>query len=163
MRKILRCFCLGWLLPDSAHNWKGEVVNVADGDTINVRRGKETVRIRLYGVDCPESRQKYGSEATEFARKLILGKKVRVEAVDTDQYGRTVGLVYVGHKLLNRELIRAGCAWVYSSCCKKQPLCRELTKLEERARKKKVGLWRDKRPTPPREWRKKHHRSQRGD
>lgn len=75
MRKILRCFCLSWLLPDSAHNWKGEVVNVADGDTINVRRGKETVRIRLYGVDCPESRQKYGSEATEFARKLLLGKK----------------------------------------------------------------------------------------
>ncbi|MCI5226063.1 MAG: hypothetical protein D3918_05230 [Candidatus Electrothrix sp. AX2] len=37
-------------------------------------------------------------------------KKVRVETVHTDQYGRTVALVRVGRKMLNRELVRAGYA-----------------------------------------------------
>ncbi|MCI5158954.1 MAG: hypothetical protein D3906_11085 [Candidatus Electrothrix sp. AUS1_2] len=158
MKKILRWLCcLHLLLPNSAHGWKGEVVKVLDGDTLQVTQGKEVIKIRLYGVDCPESRQKYGHEATEFARKLVLGKKVRVEAVDTDRYGRTVGLVNAGRKMLNRELVRAGYAWVYPAYCRKQPLCRELSKLEERAKKKKVGLWRAKRPIPPWEWRKKHH------
>ncbi|MCI5130875.1 MAG: thermonuclease family protein [Candidatus Electrothrix sp. EH2] len=156
MKKFLRWFfCLHWLRPTSVQDWKGEAVKVLDGDTLHVKQGKKTVKVRLYGVDCPESRQKYGNQATEFARKLLLGKKVRVETLHTDQYGRTVGLVSIGRKMLNRELVRAGYAWVYPAYCKKQPLCRELSQLEERAKKKKVGLWRDKRPTPPWEWRKK--------
>ena len=159
MKKFLRWFCcLHWLLPGSAQNWKGEAVKVPDGDTLHVKQGKKVVKVRLYGVDCPESRQKHGNQATEFARQLVLGKKVRVETMHTDQYGRTVGLVSRGRKMLNRELVRAGHAWVYPAYCKKQPLCRELGKLEERAKRKKAGLWRDKRPTPPWEWRKKQHR-----
>ncbi len=150
--------CLYWLLPISAHGWKGEAVRVLDGDTLHVKQGKEIVKVRLYGVDCPESRQKYGNEATEFARQLLLGKKVRVKTMHTDQYGRTVGLVSVGRKMLNRELVRAGYAWVYPAYCKKQPLCAELRKLEEKAKRKKAGLWQNKRPLPPWEWRKRKRR-----
>ena len=159
MKKTLQWFCcLHWLLPSSAHGWKGEAVRVSDGDTLHVQQGKKIVKVRLYGVDCPESRQKYGKEATDFAMQMVLGKKVRVETMHTDQYGRTVGLVSIGRKMLNRELVRAGYAWVYPAYCKKQPLCTEFRKLEEKAKKKKAGLWRDKRPTPPWEWRKKRRR-----
>lgn len=156
MKKFLRWFfCLHWLLPTSTQDWKGEAVKVPDGDTLHVKQGKKTVKVRLYGVDCPESKQKYGDQATAFARELLLGKKVRVEALHTDQYGRTVGLVSRGRKMLNRELVRAGYAWVYPAYCRKQPLCGELSKLEQRAKIKKAGLWRDNRPMPPWEWRKK--------
>ncbi|MCI5123712.1 MAG: hypothetical protein D3925_04360 [Candidatus Electrothrix sp. AR5] len=135
--------------------WKGKVVKVMDGDTLQIKKGKELIKIRLYGVDCPEKKQRYGTEATAFATQLFLNKKVRVEAVHTDQYGRTVALVTAGRKMLNRELVREGYAWVYPAYCKRQPLCAELSKLEEKAKKKKKGLWQQKRPLAPWTWRKK--------
>jgi endonuclease YncB( thermonuclease family) len=135
--------------------WKGKVVKVMDGDTLQIKKGKELIKIRLYGVDCPEKKQRYGTEATAFATQLFLNKKVRVEAVHTDQYGRTVALVSAGRKMLNRELVREGYAWVYPAYCKRQPLCAELCKLEEKAKKKKKGLWQQKRPLAPWTWRKK--------
>jgi endonuclease YncB( thermonuclease family) len=158
--KIIRLlFCLRWLFPVAAANaWQGEAVKVLDGDTVQVKKGRDLVSVRLYGVDCPESRQSFGQQAAEFTRKQVLGKKVQVERVDTDRYGRTVGLVSVGGKMLNRELVRSGYAWLYESYCRKQPLCIELRELEERARKRKAGLWQEKRPMPPWEWRKRNKR-----
>ncbi|RWX45445.1 Endonuclease YncB, thermonuclease family [Candidatus Electrothrix aarhusensis] len=135
--------------------WKGKVVKVMDGDTLQIKKGKELIKIRLYGVDCPEKKQRYGTEATTFATQLFLNKKVRVEAVHTDQYGRTVALVRAGRKMLNRELVREGYAWVYPAYCKRKPLCTELSTLEEKAKKKKKGLWQQKRPMAPWTWRKK--------
>lgn len=152
-------FCLRWLLPvANANAWQGEAVKVLDGDTVQVRKGREIVKVRLYGVDCPESRQSFGRQAAEFTEKQVLGKKVKVERVDTDRYGRVVGLISAGGKLLNRELVRAGYAWTYEAYCRKQPLCIELRELEERARKRKAGLWQEKRPLPPWEWRKRSSR-----
>jgi len=152
-------FCLRWLLPVATANaWQGEVVKVLDGDTVQVKKGRDVVSVRLYGVDCPEKRQSFGQQATEFTAKQVLGKKVRVERMDTDRYGRTVGLISAGGKLLNRELVRAGCAWTYETYCRKQPLCTELRDLEERARKRKAGLWQEKRPLPPWEWRQRNRR-----
>jgi micrococcal nuclease len=143
------------LLLRAAPGWKGEVVKVSDGDTLHVKKRNKIIKIRLYGVDCPETKQKYGAQATEFATQLLLGKKVRVKVMHTDHYGRTVALVSVGRKMLNRELVRAGYAWVYPAYCKEQPLCAELSKLQVKAKKKKVGLWRGRKPLPPWEWRKK--------
>ncbi len=146
------------LLLRAAPGWKGNVVKVLDGDTLHVKKGNKIINIRLYGVDCPEKGQSCGRQATNFAKQLLLGKKVRVKTMHTDQYGRAVGLVSIGRKMLNRELVRAGYAWVYPAFCKKQPLCAEFSKLEEKARKKKAGLWRRKKPLPPWEWRRKNSR-----
>jgi endonuclease YncB( thermonuclease family) len=155
---LLHCLLLRFLLPMSAQAWQGEVVKVLDGDTLHVQKGKEIVKVRLYGIDCPEKRQSFGPQATLFTQQFILRKKAKVEVVNTDRYGRTVGLVSSGGKLLNRELVRAGYAWIYPAYCKKQPLCNELIKLEEKARKRKVGLWQKRNPLPPWEWRKKPRR-----
>ncbi len=152
-KSFFRCLCLR-----AADGWKGKAVKVLDGDTLHVKKGRKIIKIRLYGIDCPEKRQKCGVQATEFATQRLLGKKVRVETVHTDRYGRTVGLVSVGRKMINRELVRAGYAWVYPAYCKKQPLCAEFTTLQEKAKKKKAGLWRQKRPVAPWEWRRKKTR-----
>lgn len=157
MKKTGWISCLCRLLGGGP-GWKGQVVKVLDGDTLQVKKGKKIIKIRLYGVDCPEKKQRYGAEATACAAKLFLNKKVRVEAVHTDQYGRTVALVSAGRKMLNRELVRAGYAWVYPAYCKKQPLCTELNKLEAKAKKKKNGLWQQKKPVPPWVWRRKNQR-----
>ena len=86
---------------------------------------------------------------------------VDVETVTTDRYGRTVGLVTVDGKLLDKELVKAGMAWVYRKYCKRKPLCSELLNQEAKARANGTGLWADKDHTPPWDWRKGKKRQKR--
>ena len=105
------------LLPGLSWAWSGKGVGVADGDTITVLRDKEQVKIRLYGIDTPERKQAFGKKAKQFTSKLVYGKVVEVEVMDTDRYGRTVALVAVNKQILNEELLKAGYAWVYYQYC----------------------------------------------
>jgi len=82
----------------------GKVVSIADGDTIIVLDANKTQhKIRLYGVDCPESHQDYGQKAKEFTSGLVFGQNVEVKVMDTDRYGRTVSVVTVGTIILNND------------------------------------------------------------
>lgn len=133
----------------------GRVVKVSDGDTITaLASGNRQAKIRLYGIDCPERKQAFGNRARQFTARMIAGQTVRVEVMDTDRYGRLVGIVYMENGLdLNSELLEAGLAWVYPQYCK-AAFCDEWRKLETRARRAAVGLWIDKNPVPPWQWRK---------
>ena len=129
--------------------WKGKCVAVSDGDTISVMRDGKAEKIRLYGIDCPEKRQAFGTQAKKFTSDMVFGKTVRVQATDTDRYGRRIGIVYVGKEMLNAKLIAAGMAWHY----KRYSDNKALADLEKQARAKKIGLWSDSNPTPPWEYR----------
>jgi micrococcal nuclease len=142
------------LVPANAAAWEGVVVKVLDGDSLRVQAGGKITEIRLYGIDTPEYGQAYGNKAKQFSRRLILGQQVDVREMDTDHYGRTVALVSTGSRLLNRELVRAGLAWHYPSYCRLQPLCTELKQLQAAAEKEGRGLWRDKNPLPPWQWKR---------
>jgi endonuclease YncB( thermonuclease family) len=72
-------------LPCLDFAWSGKVIGVADGDTITVLRDKEQVRIRPYGIDCPEGGQAFGKKAKKFTSDMIFGKVVEVEPVDVDR------------------------------------------------------------------------------
>lgn len=92
----------------------GKVVRVSDGDTIEVLRAGRAVRVRPKGIDCPESRQAYGTRAKQFTASLAFGKTVAVQVHSTDQYGRILGEVILPDgRSLNRELVRSGYAWWY--------------------------------------------------
>jgi endonuclease YncB( thermonuclease family) len=134
------------------------VVGVADGDTITVLDGRTEVKVRLYGIDCPTGHQAFGNRAKQFTSDFVFGQVVDVDPVTKDRYGRTVGVVRVRGKTLNEELVRVGMAWVCIECCK-QPTCREWSRLQEEARKAKRGLWADRNPVPPWEFRKEKRRS----
>jgi endonuclease YncB( thermonuclease family) len=137
--------------------WNGKVVAIADGDTITVLRGREEVRVRLWGIDTPERRQDFGNRAKQFTADKVFGKKVRVRTVDVDYYGRTVGLVYYGRGyslLLNEELIESGYAWVYRKYAKEPYESKWLT-LENTARKEKRGLWSIAGPIAPWDFRRR--------
>ncbi len=136
--------------------WHGYVVKVLDGDSIRVKRGNKFYEIRLYGIDAPEHKQPYGSAAKRFTRKRIWKRTVTIEPKDIDRYGRTVALVKSQGRLINRELVRDGLAWVYPRYCREQPLCRNMKKDEDRAKKEARGLWKEKDPVSPWEWK---HRS----
>lgn len=134
---------------------EGKVVGISDGDTITVLTDeKRQVKIRLYGVDCPESKQAYGTRARQSSSGHVFGKRVRVEVADTDRYGRTVGIVTgPDGTVLNRALLTEGMAWLYTGYCK-APVCKDWKREEEAARLKKTGLWADASPVPPWEYRK---------
>lgn len=144
------------LLPvlATAETLSGKVVGISDGDTLTLlvesAGAKRTVKIRLHGIDCPEAGQAFGSRAKQFASELAFSKAATVEVTDTDKYGRTVGIVKVGPKTLNHELVKAGLAWWFRRYAPKDKV---LAQLETDARLAGVGLWADKSPTPPWDYR----------
>ena len=130
------------------------MVGIADGDTITVlREGKQQVKIRLYGIDCPERGQAFSRKAKQFISEMVFGKEVEVEPVDVDRYGRLVALVTISESLVNEELVNAGFAWVYTRYCDR-PICERWKLLENEAREAKRGLWADLNPMPPWEFRR---------
>lgn len=142
-----------FLIPTAATAWTGKVVGVADGDTIKVMHGGKAEKVRLYGIDTPERHQDFGTRAKQFTSDKVFGKVVRVETIDHDRYGRTVGVVYVGRTCLNEELVKAGLAWFYSRYCKRG-FCGEWKSHQNASRKAQKGLWSHPDPIPPWDFRK---------
>jgi micrococcal nuclease len=74
-------WCLLMVVPSAmAADFKGEVIRVLDGDTIEVLHDKKPERIRLYGIDCPEKGQPFGQKAKQATSSLLFGKDVRIES-----------------------------------------------------------------------------------
>jgi len=131
----------------------GKAISITDGDTFKVLTQDSTVhRIRLANIDCPERKQPFSKRAKQFTSNAVFGKEVCVDILSKDRYGRLIGIVYYNHLLtLNEALVKYGYAWHFLKYSKDP----SLDKIEEYARKNKLGLWIDKNPIPPWEWRKK--------
>src|SRR4051812_46635006 len=74
----------------AADAFTGRVIAVHDGDTITVEAPGHVIKVRLFGIDCPEAKQDGGQQATWFSRDAALGRTVTVTPHDTDRYGRMV-------------------------------------------------------------------------
>lgn len=135
--------------PKVVEELSGKVISVTDGDTIKVLVGKETVTVRLDGIDAPESGQSYGRKSKDHLNELVAGKTVKVQKTGTDKYKRTLGVVIVGNINANAKMVEDGWAWHY----KKYNDEDHLAQLEVTARKEKRGLWADATPLPPWEYR----------
>ena len=134
--------------------WTGKVVGVADGDEITVLRdGHDQVKIRLYGIDAPESGQPFGKASKQNLSSMVHGQSVQVEAIDADRFCRTVARIFVDGEDVNAAQLRSGHAWLYRQYCKGW-VCGEWAGLETEARSTGAGLWADKDPTPPWQWRR---------
>ncbi len=140
------------------------LVRAADGDSFELRDGQNrTVRVRLYGVDAPESRQAFGKDSREHLLRLIKDRPLRLKTMYLDNYKRAVSLVYlcdrngIDELSVNQRQVQAGMAWVYDYFCTSD-ICKTWKLEEAMARKQKLGLWQDSNPTPPWKWRKSHKR-----
>jgi micrococcal nuclease len=135
-----------------ADAWYGKTVGVSDGDTISVLHNGKAERIRLHGIDCPETGQAFGTKAKQFTSSLAYGKEVLVTVTDTDRYGRTVGIVTLsGGRCLNHELVRAGLAWWYREYASNDAA---LQQLETQAKAAQAGLWAEPNPVAPWDFRR---------
>ncbi len=128
-----------------------EVIRIVDGDTIVVSIDGEETKVRLIGVDTPESvsydkseNTKEGIEASSYTTELLEGHQVYLEYDEqrTDVYDRVLAYVYLEDKetMVNKVLLQEGLAQVMTV----EPNTRyqsEFEKLEEEARQANIGFW----------------------
>ena len=155
------------------HDKTFTVVKVVDGDTIdiNIPDGKyKTTRIRLIGVDTPETKKAnspvmyFGPEAAEFTRSHALGKHV-VVLLDTnsrprDRYGRLLAYIKLADgTILNEAIISEGYGYAYTVY--KHSFSNKYIQLQNQAKSAKRGLWKNVTPDQMPEWRKKRENASR--
>jgi endonuclease YncB( thermonuclease family) len=111
-RLLIMALSLGTLLQSAT---LASAQTVTDGDTIKF--GKE--RVRLWGIDAPESKQlcpdgwPAGRAATTYIRTLLKDHTVTCEARGHDRYGRTIGLCRADGVDIQAAMVRAGMAWAF--------------------------------------------------
>lgn len=140
----------------SAAQIEGEVVGVADGDTVVVLDAAKTQhKVRLSGIDAPERSQPFGSRSRQHLAGLVFRKQVVVEWSKHDRYGRVVGKLLLDGRDVCLAQVRAGMAWHYKAYQREQSTADQAAyaAFEDSARREGVGLWVDPRPVPPWEYR----------
>lgn len=125
------------LNPDSNEIY--DVDEIIDGDTIRLSTGQ---KVRLIGINTPESGQPYYNEANQKISELIGGNRVTLkkDVEDKDQYGRLLRYVYVNDTHVNLEMVRQGMAIAYEF----EPNVKysdEFYEAESQARNAKIGIW----------------------
>ncbi len=132
-----------------------QIIGVKDGDTVEGLYYKLPIVIRLEHIDAPEKKQAFGAVSKQKLFTLAFGKTVTLVSTgkkgNYDRNGRLIAALYLNEKTcLNKEMLIAGLAWHY----KKYSTNAEYAHLENAARKNKVGLWAEKAPVAPWNFRK---------
>ncbi|EOR04961.1 putative endonuclease LCL3 [Wallemia ichthyophaga EXF-994] len=130
----------------------------------------DTIHVRLAGVDAPETAhfgkpaQPYANEALEWLRKTITGEKVSVKLLRKDRYGRVVGNAQLlakwyrpWRKNVSMELTKAGYGSIYAQDdAEYDGMLDRLRKVESDARRKKRGMWKQKKVELPADYKSKY-------
>ena len=131
---------LTWPMGSHASDITGSA-RIVDGDTVEV----QGVKIRMHGIDAPESKQQCqrpngefwacGKQATLSLVEKINGSPIRCEGRDQDRYGRVIAVCYLGGSDLNRWMVSQGWAVSYRKYSK------DYVSQEEAARSASLGVW----------------------
>lgn len=132
-----------------------KVVRIKDGDTAEILVGDFYLDVRFDHIDAPEisGSQPFSKASRKQAIQLLEGKEAYLltQRVSKGGFGRFLGVFYTTDGLnVNKSLLANGLAWHYSKYSKDK----DYEALEQCARKHKLGLWKDKRPIAPWNWRK---------
>ena len=142
--------------PILAETIDGRVVGVSDGDTITVLDAqRQQHKIRLAGIDAPESKQAFGQTSKRHLSDLVFNRDVTLHCGKIDRYKRQVCVVIVNGQDANLAQVKAGMAWWYRAYAKEQiPEHRAQYQMAEiDAQRQRIGLWHDSDPVAPWEWR----------
>ena len=126
-----------------------EVIRVVDGDTFIIDYNGADERVRLIGIDTPESvhpneekNTEFGNEVSNYSKEMLTGKQVELEldVEERDKYGRLLAYAYLDGQMYNKLLLEKG----YAKIATYPPNVKyvdEFTKIQKQARENKVGLW----------------------
>ncbi|WMJ78737.1 MULTISPECIES: thermonuclease family protein [unclassified Sedimentibacter] len=144
-----RAYFVGESLETNSDSNKYKVIRVVDGDTFEINFDGKKEKVRLIGVDTPESvhpdanrNVEEGKLTSEYTKKYLEGKEVTLEfdVQERDKYGRLLAYVWLNGEMYNKHLLNIG----YAQVATYPPNVRyvdEFTALQEVARDNKVGLW----------------------
>ena len=158
MKKLAFIILLIFSLASLSDELIGKVIKVSDGDTITVLdNNKQKHKIRLKGIDAPESQQMYGDISTQSLSELVYDKEVLITWDKKDKYYRILGKVIVDGRDANYEQLKKGLAWYYKQYEKdlSDEDKKRYSEAEEWARNYTEGLWGDSNSIPPWEFRRK--------
>jgi micrococcal nuclease len=135
-------------VPEQLQEGMHEVRRDVDGDTILLASG---ARVRLQGVNCPESVkpdwpvEPWGLEASQFTKDFLKRAHNQVRLTFSterkDRYDRFLAFVWDGDVMLNEELVRAGLADVHTEWNYSPAMKRRLLDAQAEARKANRGIW----------------------
>ena len=165
MHNLRRAHLLVWLLAlglgsAQAAEWivSGRGVTIADGDTLTVLDdAKRQHKIRLAGIDAPEGRQAFGQRSRERLGKLVHEKRVEARRHKIDRHKREICAVFTGSRDVGLVMVGEGMAWWYRAYANEQSATDQMAyeSAEDTARAARRGIWQDKTPIPPWEWRRR--------
>lgn len=130
----------------------GTITGIWDGDTYSIQLAEKT-RIRIFAVDCPETKtpyvtttQPYGRMVEDSVRALLINKKVKHRVYGVDKYGRLLTGLTLDKKDVGLILLEKGWGWYYPSIDPDGPQLsktnqRKYAAAQRRAQKAKRGLW----------------------
>jgi len=143
-------FLLAFLIcnPTTASAGLFKVVRVYDGDTIKAVGYDIEIKVRLVGIDAPETSkgkrkpgQPFGRKAEKHLAALVLNKIVDIKGYGSDRYGRILAEIYIDDKNINLEMVKTGYAEVYSGRPPRGLYMNEYNKAEVWARNSAQGIW----------------------
>jgi len=148
-------------------NLPGFSQNVAEGIVFEVKEGDiilvaltdgDTLSAKVNYIECPELEQSFGDAAKAFTKKICLKKSVTLTYSGYDKDRNVMASVLVkGEKDLAAMLLENGLAWHYSKGLSTHPNTSVYLSLEEKAKEKKKGLWKEPEQIPP--WTFRNHQN----
>ena len=146
----------------------GTITKIVDGDTVHLITPEQTkLKVRLYGIDTPEaykiSRQKgqineigqpYAEESKKALNNKVMGKQVQLDIITTDKYRRIVGIIWLGERNINLEMVREGYAEAFLEYLD-EPYRAKFIEAEHEAKTAKKGIWSFHEYERPRDFRKR--------
>jgi micrococcal nuclease len=145
---IIILFAIGFGFPKTSSAGLFKVVRVYDGDTIKAVGHDIEIKVRLVGIDAPETSkgkrqtgQPFGRKAEKHLAGLVLNKIVDIRGYGSDRYGRILGEIFVDDKNVNLDMVKNGYAEVYSGQPPRGFYLRDYNTAETLARLSNRGIW----------------------
>lgn len=150
------------ILPIMTFAGEFKIVHVSDGDTVKAIGQDIEIKVRLVGIDAPETSkgkkhpgQPYCQYAKKYLSWLVLTEIVEIKQFGHDLYGRVLGVIYLTGQNINLEMVKVGLAEAYRGKSPKGFNIKPYKEAEEEARKTGRGMWVQKdKYMSPKEWRK---------
>ena len=166
MRVFIALLFLFSAVASHAAEIRGRVLSVADGDTVTLLDAQKVqYRICLSGIDAPERGQPFGSRSRQNLQRLVQGREVVASCHKVDRYRRQICTLYARPPEcplcdvvdVGGVQLASGLAWWYREYADEQPPAQRMDyeAREHVARSEDPGLWSQRNPVPPREWRRR--------